>query len=448
MKTYIAVGLAFWACAEVLLAQEACFIVENNSEKNVFLQPEDTAGFRKVLPGITVIKPVLDAPCYYRFVDSNSDFYSLFVEPGDTVKVTYDGEKVAFGGTKARVQEFLDVHRYIGRAPESIKPYSPEWVGYNEGKLEELYAQLDASGLPSDFVKVHKEYLRFMFLNQRLNVRTMQMFGHGSASEKNYYDFLKSLTFDNAAILCLPKWFTVMKDAVEEMEKQGFIPVSVAHYLPVYAERITDLKLRSRFLVEMLKFTLHKGFSDDFMTYVDDVRPLVTDAKALASLEDVVKQYEALREENKNLLRGMTMPDFTAYTKEEKAYKLSDLKGKVVVIDFWFTGCIPCRAEMPYFECLSEIFKDEPVQFLSVSVDAGDQLMATWRKMMEEKDGKSPVLNVNLPGGFRSDFMKQMNIHGVPRVVLVDKDGRIVDAYAKRPSDPKLKLQLETLMKK
>lgn len=40
-----------------------------------------------------------------------------------------------------------------------------------------------------------------------------------------------------------------------------------------------------------------------------------------------------------------------------------------------------------------------------------------------------------------------MNIRSVPRVVLVDKDGRIVDAYAKRPSDPKLKLQLEKLMK-
>lgn len=444
----IVIGLAFLACAEVLPAQEVNFVVENRSGKNVFLQPEDTAGFRKVHTGTTVMKSVVPGPCYYRFVDDKSEFYALFVEPGDTVKVTYDGEKVSFGGTKARVQEFLNEHRFIGRAPEPIKPYSAEWVSYNEKKLEELYAQLDASGLPSVFVDIHKEYLGFIFLRQRLNARTMQMFGHGEEVGQDYYGFLKALTFDDAHILCLPKWFTVMKDAVEEMEKQGFIPVSAVHCLPVYAERITDPQLRSRFLVEMLKFTLSKGFSDDFMTYMDDVRPLVTDAKALASLAEVEKQYEALREENKHLLRGMPMPDFTVYTKDGKAYRLSDFKGKVVVIDFWFTGCIPCRAEMPYFDRLSEIFKDEAVQFLSVSVDAGDQLMAAWKKMMSEKDGKSPVLNVNLPGGFRSDFMKQMNIHGVPRVVLVDKDGRIVDAYAKRPSDPKLKLQLEALMKK
>jgi len=177
------------------------------------------------------------------------------------------------------------------------------------------------------------------------------------------------------------------------------------------------------------------------------VRPLITDRKALDDLAEIEKQYLTLREKNKDLLRGMEMPDFTAYTQDGKAYTLSDMKGKVVVIDFWFTGCIPCRAEMPYFDRLAETFKDRPVQFLSVSLDTGDQLMALWKKMVSEKDGKSPVLNLNLPGGFRSDFTARMNIRSVPRVVLVDKDGRIVDAYAKRPSDPKLKLQLEKLMK-
>ncbi len=101
---------------------------------------------------------------------------------------------------------------------------------------------------------------------------------------------------------------------------------------------------------------------------------------------------------------------------------------------------------MPYFDRLAETFKDRPVQFLSVSLDTGEQLMAAWREIVSVKDGKSPVINLNLPGGFRSDFTARMNIHSVPRVVLVDKDGRIVDAYAKRPSDPKLKMQLEALV--
>ena len=116
-------------------AQEVYITVENKSTEDVFLQPEDTTGYRKVLPGTTVMKPVVDGACYYRFVDANSNFYSLYVEPGDTLELLYDGKKLSWSGTKARVQTFLDEHRYIGRAPEPIKTYSQEWVRYNEPKI-------------------------------------------------------------------------------------------------------------------------------------------------------------------------------------------------------------------------------------------------------------------------------------------------------------------------
>lgn len=61
-------------------AQEVYITVENKSTEDVFLQPEDTTGYRKVLPGTTIRKPVVDGACYYRFVDANSNFYSLYVE--------------------------------------------------------------------------------------------------------------------------------------------------------------------------------------------------------------------------------------------------------------------------------------------------------------------------------------------------------------------------------
>lgn len=73
-------------------AQEVYITVENKSTEDVFLQPEDTTGYRKVLPGTTVMKPVVDGACYYRFVDANSNFYSLYVEPGDTLELLYDGK--------------------------------------------------------------------------------------------------------------------------------------------------------------------------------------------------------------------------------------------------------------------------------------------------------------------------------------------------------------------
>lgn len=443
-KAAVCLCMAAWPM--VMEAQEVYITVENKSTDNVYFQPEDTTGFRKVLPGVTVMRPILDEPCYYRFMDAASRFYSLYVEPGDTLQLIYENGLVKWSGTKTAVQNFLNENRYIAQAPSSVIPYSAEWVRYNEETLRGLYDRLDHSGLPARFVDVHKHYLRFVFLGQRLNARTMRMFGQKADTGQEDYEYLKTLVFDDSLILCLPKWFTVIKDALEEAERQGFIPVSTTRYLSLYAERITDAKLRSRFLTESLKFILRKGFSDDFPALVDDVRPMITGKKDRKELIEAEQRYAGLREKNKELLRGMEMPDFTAHTLDGTAYRLSDMKGRVVVIDFWFTGCVPCRAEMPYFDRLAETFKDRPVQFLSVSLDTGEQLMAAWREMVSAKDGKSPVINLNLPGGFRSDFTARMNIHSVPRVVLVDKDGRIVDAYAKRPSDPKLKMQLEALV--
>lgn len=441
-------GCFFLAVAPVGAQVGTVYVtIENKSEDNVYFQPEDTTGFHKILPGTTVLRPMVDGSCYYRFVDANSGYHPLYVEPGDTLGILYEDGNLTCTGTKADVQNFLEENPYIANAPASVKPYSGEWVRYNEGRLRELYDRMERAGLPANFVAVHKEYLRFVFLKQRLNVRFMNMFGHGVELEEGHYDFLKTLTFGDSLVLRLPKWFPVMRDAMEEMEKQGYLDISSVHYLPLYAARITDGRLRSRFLVEMLKFILEKGGSDDFTAYVADVRPLLTDARAKKELADVERQYADMREQNKMLLRGMEMPDFTAQTLGGESYTLSGMKGKVVVIDFWFTGCIPCRAEMPYFDRLAEEFQGRPVQFMSVSLDTGDQLMETWRKMVAERDGKSPVLNLNLPGGFRSDFTSRMNIRSVPRVVLVDQEGRIVDAYAKRPSDPKLKLQLEELMR-
>lgn len=65
--------------------------------------------------------------------------------------------------------------------------------------------------------------------------------------------------------------------------------------------------------------------------------------------------------------------------------------------------------------------------------------------MVEGKEGAEVHLNV--PGGFKSDLAKAYLIRAVPRIIIIDKEGRIVDAYAKRPSDPKLKMQLLELIK-
>lgn len=423
--------------------------VENRSGESVYLQPEDTIGFNKLGDGVTVVNMQLKEPRYYKFIGKQSAYLTLFVQPGNVMKIVYDGSSLKFIGDNADINTFLQKNNYICPTPEGVTAYSPEWIRHNESLLKGLYDQLDHSGFSPEFIAIHKQYLYFIYLNQRLNgPQMLKVFGHDDNIKlaDDYYDFLKDLKFEDENIIYLPKWFTVINAAFEEMEKQGFIPVSNAHYMKNYASKITNEKLRSYYLIELLNLTLKKGYSDDFMSYLEDVKSLITDETALTKLPGLIELYNKARENNKSILRGMPMPDFTANTVAGKDYKLSDFKGKILVLDFWFTGCIPCKAEMPFFDKLAEEFQGQSVQFISISLDMGDQLMSLWKKMMAEKDDKGPVLNVNLPGGFKSEFAAKMNIRSVPRIVLVDKEGNIVDAYAKRPSDPKLKQQIENLL--
>ena len=75
-------------------------------------------------------------------------------------------------------------------------------------------------------------------------------------------------------------------------------------------------------------------------------------------------------------------PDFERLEASGRSFRLSELRGKVVVVNFWATWCGPCRAEIPGFKALQEEFRDLGVVFVGVSMDEGG--FDTVRPYMEE----------------------------------------------------------------
>src|SRR3569833_555199 len=66
---------------------------------------------------------------------------------------------------------------------------------------------------------------------------------------------------------------------------------------------------------------------------------------------------------------GTPAPDFTATTVDGNLVKLSDFRGKYVLVDFWFRACHPCREQMPYMKAAYEKFKDKGFVVLAVCAD-------------------------------------------------------------------------------
>jgi len=110
-------------------------------------------------------------------------------------------------------------------------------------------------------------------------------------------------------------------------------------------------------------------------------------------------------------------------------------KGELILIDFWATWCLPCRVEMPYLKKIIQEYSGNKITFLTVSIDREIQ---PWRKAIitSNTDVNKNYLLLNPE---KSPFAQQNNINSIPRYVLINKDGKIIDADAPRPSDPKLK---------
>lgn len=128
-------------------------------------------------------------------------------------------------------------------------------------------------------------------------------------------------------------------------------------------------------------------------------------------------------DENTNVLDGKEKAsDFSLKSVEGKIVKLSDYKGKIVIIDFWATWCPPCRKGIPDLISIQSEFKKDVV-VIGISLDQGNTL----------KDVKPFIkdygINYPVVYGDEKVVMDYGNIQAIPTTFIVDQKGIIVDKH-------------------
>ena len=120
---------------------------------------------------------------------------------------------------------------------------------------------------------------------------------------------------------------------------------------------------------------------------------------------------------------------------------LEKFKGKIIYIDFWASWCIPCRANMKPAHHWKEHFKNDVV-FLYISLD---QNLESWLKA-------NKIENLNnehsfaLPG--KAEFYKKFKSSGIPHYILIDRNGKIIDNNAIRPTDKNFEKRMNKVINK
>jgi peroxiredoxin len=147
--------------------------------------------------------------------------------------------------------------------------------------------------------------------------------------------------------------------------------------------------------------------------------------------------------DGKLLARGAPAPDFTVRTPSGATVQLSQLKGKVVLVDFWATWCPPCVEEMPWLVAIAKTYEAQGVVLVAISNDdVGEQAEA-----VEAFSQAMPQLRPHVAYG-TPEVGASYLVRSLPTLYIVDREGLIAQTHIGQASERQLRGWVEDVLKR
>ncbi|MEN9346282.1 MAG: hypothetical protein RLZZ60_1751 [Bacteroidota bacterium] len=239
-----------------------------------------------------------------------------------------------------------------------------------------------------------------------------EVHGKGSEKSRNLFTFIKQFTRLNNDLANLERAISSESDPMKTYELQMLFSTRQQEYYMSIDSMIQYHDPLEAYFV-LFNFTQEHKFAD--------VRTIKTHMEPKQIQSNYYKDLKEIYDNNKLLEVGEMAPDFELPQADGSLLKLSDLRGKVVLIDFWASWCGPCRAEFPNVKALYAKYKSRGFEILGVSLDKDkpswvgsiNSLGLTWRHVSDLKYWSCAPA-------------KLYKVTGIPFTVLVDKDGKIL----------------------
>lgn len=194
------------------------------------------------------------------------------------------------------------------------------------------------------------------------------------------------------------------------------------------AERLRNLQVHpfirswmtAILLSQVLEYGIDGDLGDLYQRYINSTEHPNVFIEALKKRAELWEQIS----------RGFDAPDFEMITSSGDTISLSDYFGKYIYIDLWASWCKPCIYEFPHSltTMLDQRFHD--FNFIFINMDASQEVWKNSMERFEIPDG----IHTYVPGEWENAFFKKYNQTALPRYLIINPEGKIINAHAPRPS--------------
>jgi thiol-disulfide isomerase/thioredoxin len=371
----------------------------------------------------------------YFTLKMGNESTQIFLTPTDSLHVTVNGnefdESLKYTGSSAEENNFLAADYLRDEVamehPEEI--YTLEPNAY-KAKMAELKNESNNALEKTQASAIFKEYQK---KNNEAKYLSM-LFQYPQA-----YQYFAGKSIN------LPVDFMKELDSYDLENEKDF--VIIPNYRDLVLMKISEKFSEAANMEDMDKIVSEvksQKIKDELMkSMLYEISSTNPDSKSIYDLilkhsknEKVVKNTQEKYNAIQAILPGKPSPKFDYPDINGQNVKLDDLKGKLVYVDVWATWCGPCIQEIPSLKKLEGDFHGKNVEFVSISIDVKKDF-EKWKKMVNEKELKGIQLFAD--NDWKSTFVKSYAIDGIPRFILIDKAGNIIDSDAPRPSDPQIR---------
>ncbi len=368
----------------------------------------------------------------------------LYLRPGDKSKMTVDCSDIKstlmFTGSGANNNMFVNKEEWVLNSyREKVLRNFHEPVYYNPDDFTRAANQRLAYKLHflDSITKIYKispvlkeiHYWKFYgeWATARINYpKTHEMYTSEKANlPQGYFDFVKDVkTAEKGSDKGLAYFYFLNGLMNKKFELYGDTTTSF--------ESFAKKTMSGRALYEYMAFRLGSKYSQEAMAMFEKKSPY----------PDLAALVEARFRNMKEMLPGSPAPEIKLMSSDGNPFSFASFKGRYIYIDFWATWCGPCIKEIPSLIELEKEYHGKDIVFVSISFDK-DADVPKWKNFIT----KNTMGNVQLWATDESNkkLTKSWNISSIPRFVILDRDGKVVDANAPYPSSREIRPALNKL---